>query len=45
MNKINKIKLSGTTYDIQDKNATNVINVSQAEYDALVQAGTVDPTA
>jgi hypothetical protein len=44
MRKINKIKLSGTTYDIQDKNATNVINVSQAEYDALVQAGTVDPT-
>jgi hypothetical protein len=44
MSKINKIKLSGTTYDIQDKKATNVINVSQAEYDALVQAGTVDPT-
>lgn len=44
MSKINKIKLSGTTYDIQDLNATSVVNVTQAEYDALVSGGTVDPT-
>ena len=44
MSKINKIKLSGTTYDIQDLNATSVVNVTQAEYDALVTGGTVDPT-
>lgn len=44
MSKINKIKLSGTTYDIQDLNATSVVNVTQAQYDALVTGGTVDPT-
>ena len=36
--------MSGTTYDIQDLNATSVVNVTQAEYDALVTGGTVDPT-
>ena len=44
MSKINKIKLSGTTYDIQDLNATSVVNVTQAQYEAMVTGGTVDPT-
>ena len=44
MSKINKIKLSGTTYDIQDLSATSVVNVTQAEYDAMATGGTVDPT-
>ena len=44
MSKINKIKLSGTTYDIQDLSATSVVNVTQAQYEALVTGGTVDPT-
>lgn len=32
---INKIRLSGTTYDIQDLNATKTVELTQAEYDAL----------
>lgn len=32
---INKIKISGTTYSIQDENACNVVELTQAEYDAL----------
>ena len=32
---INKIKLSGTTYNIQDLNATKTVELTQAEYDAL----------
>lgn len=32
---INKIKLSGTTYSIQDENACNVVELTQAEYDVL----------
>ena len=32
---INKIKLSGTTYNIQDENACKVVELTQAEYDAL----------
>lgn len=43
MSKINKIKLSGTSYDIEDKNAPKSVEVTQAEYDALVSGGTVDP--
>lgn len=35
MPNINKIKLSGTSYDIQDLNAPSVSSVTQAEYDAL----------
>lgn len=35
MNNINKIKLSGTTYNIQDLNATKTVELTQAEYDAL----------
>lgn len=35
MANINKIKLSGTTYNIQDENACNVVELTQAEYDAL----------
>ena len=32
---INKIKLSGTTYSIQDENATKTVELTQAQYDAL----------
>ena len=32
---INKIKLSGTTYSIQDENACKVVELTQAQYDAL----------
>lgn len=35
MNNINKIRLSGTTYSIQDLNATKTVELTQAEYDAL----------
>lgn len=72
MANINKIKLSGTTYNIQDENAqplltagqgitiennvisatggsggsgATVIEVTQAQYDALVSTGTLDLTA
>lgn len=40
MAKINKIKLSGTSYDIQDLNASKTVELTQAQYDALV---TKDP--
>ena len=45
MGKINTVQISGISYSIEDSEATKVVNVTQAEYDALVQAGTVDPTA
>lgn len=32
---INKIRLSGQTYDIQDPNATKTVELTQAQYDAL----------
>ena len=35
MANINKIRLSGTSYDIQDLNATKVVDITQAAYDAL----------
>lgn len=35
MSKINKIKLSGTTYELQDLSATSVVSLTQAEYDIL----------
>ena len=35
MSNINKIKLSGTTYNIQDENACKVVELTQAQYDAL----------
>lgn len=35
MANINKIKLSGTTYNIQDENATKTVELTQAQYDAL----------
>ena len=35
MANINKIKVSGTTYNIQDLNATKTVELTQAEYDAL----------
>ena len=43
MANINKIKLSGQTYDIQDPNASKTVELTQAQYDALVTGGTVDP--
>lgn len=42
MSKLNKIKLSGTSYDIEDVNATKTVELTQAQYDALVSGGTVD---
>lgn len=35
MANINKIRISGTSYDIQDKNAAKTVTLTQAEYDAL----------
>ena len=35
MSNINKIRLSGTTYSIQDLNATKTVELTQAQYDAL----------
>ena len=35
MSNINKIKVSGQTYNIQDENATKTVELTQAEYDAL----------
>lgn len=35
MSKINKIRLSGTVYDIQDLDASKAVELTQAEYDAL----------
>lgn len=35
MANINKIRLSGTTYSIQDENATKTVELTQTEYDAL----------
>ena len=35
MSKINKIRFSGTTYDIEDLNSVKVTELTQAEYDAL----------
>ena len=35
MSNINKIKVSGTTYEIQDLNATKVVELTQAQYDDL----------
>ena len=40
MANINKIKLSGTTYNIQDLNAPKTVELTQAQYDAL---STKDP--
>ena len=35
MSNINKIKVSGQTYNIQDENATKTVELTQAQYDAL----------
>ena len=35
MSNINKIRLSGTTYSIQDENACKVVELTQAQYDEL----------
>ena len=43
MANINKIRLSGTTYNIQDLNAPKSVELTQAQYNALVSGGTVDP--
>ena len=42
MANINKIRLSGTTYNIEDANAPKTVELTQAQYDALVSGGTVD---
>lgn len=44
MSAIDSIQLSGLSYDLKDKSATTIVNVTQAEYDALVTGGTVDLT-
>lgn len=43
MANINKIRLSGQTYDIEDLNAPKSVELTQAQYNALVSGGTVDP--
>ena len=35
MSNISKIKISGTSYNIKDENACNVVELTQAQYDAL----------
>lgn len=35
MANINKIRLSGTTYDLQDKNAAKTVELTQEQYDGL----------
>lgn len=35
MANINKIRISGTSYDIQDKNAAKTVTLTQSEYDSL----------
>lgn len=35
MANINKIRISGSTFDIEDKNAAKTVTLTQAEYDAL----------
>lgn len=42
MGKINSIIVSGTSYDIEDSGATKTVELTQAEYDALVTGGTLD---
>lgn len=42
MANINKIRLSGQTYNIQDLSAAKTVELTQAQYDALVSGGTVD---
>ena len=42
MPNISKIKISGTSFNIKDENAASVVELTQAQYDALVSAGTVD---
>ena len=48
-NYINKIRISGTDYTLSASTSgggeNNVVELTQAEYDALVSGGTVDPTA
>ena len=35
MSNITKIRISGTSYNIKDENACNVVELTQAQYDAL----------
>jgi len=41
-NIIDKIKLSGTSYTLQDSSASRTVELTQAQYDALVASGAVD---
>jgi hypothetical protein len=43
-NIIDSIQLSGVTYTIQGSGGNPTVELTQAEYDALVTAGTVSPT-
>ena len=43
MSNINQIQVSGTVYAIEDSGATKTVELTQAQYDALVSGGTVDP--
>lgn len=47
MSVIDSIQISGTIYTLsaQTSGGNNVVELTQAEYDALVTGGTVDPTA
>lgn len=40
MSKINQVRLSGTTYQIEDSSANKTVSLTQAQYDAL---STKDP--
>lgn len=46
-NIIDSIRLSGVTYTLsaETSGGNNVVELTQAQYDALVTGGTVDPTA
>lgn len=43
-NIIDKIKISGTSYDLKDKNAPGVSGVTQAQYDALPESAKTSNT-
>ena len=44
MSTIDKIQISGVTYDIQDLNAASVSGLTQAEYDALPESAKTSNT-
>lgn len=44
MSRIDKIRVSGVTYDIQDLNAASVSGLTQAEYDSLPESAKTSNT-